>query len=151
MAADVSMISVIFLETWSSYQFWLLIWLHPFFPHWRGVRFLPITLFYITYIKTWESCLYFISSHPISLLNPLESDFHAHPSIKSAIVKVTNNLHIAKYSSQFRSSVYLINTVLIKLSFLRHLFYLASRTPISVLLLHHWQFHCRLFLIYADL
>lgn len=102
-----------------------------------------VVLCYIEQIS-WREWPVLHSLPSPSLWNPCEPGFLPHPSRRTVISTLTDNWHIAKYNN-LQSSVYLISTLLINLLFLKHLFHLASRTPISVLLLHYWQFYCRLF------
>lgn len=143
MAPDVSMISVFFLRTRSFYQSVLLIYCTPF-PPWRGEAFRWWHCAVLLTANLLERVVYTpFPSHPFTL-EPTCIRLSSLPSIKTAVVKVTIwTLLNAIVNSQ--SSVYLINTLLIRLSYLKHLFYLASRAPISVLLPHYWQFYCRLF------
>lgn len=90
------------------------------------VVYTPFPLHPFTLEPTW-----------IRLSNPL--------STETAIVKVTSNLHMAKYNSQFPVLRVFDQHTVINLSFWKRFFDLASRTRGSGLLLHYWQFHCRLF------
>lgn len=109
-----------------------------------GQGILLMTLYCVTYSKTpWVSgLLHFLPSH--LLLNPREPEFHPQHSREILISKWQITWTFINTTVNSLSSVYLIGTLLINLLLLKHLFHLASGTPIS-LLLHYWQLHHRLF------